>query len=269
MFFAPWLAEKMNMPTIDLCGVSIHNLSFAETLAAFEEIIDAAKPSFAVTPNVDHIVKLQNDEGFRRIYRQAALVLADGMPLLWAARFLGTPLKEKISGSDLFPRLCEMAAEKGWKVFFMGGRPGAAEKAGQVLTRRHPELKVVGACCPAFGFEKDDAENCRIVAMIRAAAPDIVFVGLGAPKQEKWIDRHKDEYGAPVSVGIGVSFEFVAGMVRRAPAWMQKAGLEWFWRIIQEPGRLWKRYLVDDMQFFALVWKQKREKTVQDRKNRL
>ena len=240
-----------------ICEVSIDNINFKESLKFIEELIHSRKSTFIVTPNIDHIIKLQRDTEFREVYRHADLVLADGVPLLWAASFLGTPLKEKISGSDLFPKLCEAAAQKGWRLFFMGGREGAADKAAEVLTQRYPGLNVVGTYCPPFGFEKDDAENKKILGLIRAVKPDILFVGLGAPKQEKWIYRHKDQYQVPVSIGIGVSLEFAAGMVKRAPVWMQKAGLEWFWRLMMEPGRLWKRYLIDDIQFFWLVLKQK------------
>lgn len=242
---------------VSIGGIQITNLSFFDCLDRIGHCVGKSAQAFIVTPNIDHIIKLQRDAEFREVYKHADLVLADGVPLLWAASFLGTPLKEKISGSDLFPKLCEVAAQKGWRLFFMGGREGAADKAAEVLTQRYSGLNVAGTYCPPLGFEKDDAENKKIVGLIRAVKPDILFVGLGAPKQEKWICRHKDRYQVPVSIGIGVSFEFVAGMVRRAPVWMQKAGLEWFWRLMMEPGRLWKRYLVDDMQFFWLVLKQK------------
>ena len=245
------------MQIINICGINIHNVSFNETLDVIDGLIKARKPVSVVTPNIDHIIKLHKDEVFRKTYERASLVLADGMPILWAAKFLGTPLKEKVSGSDLFPKVCEMAAKQGWRLFFMGGREGAARKSAEILNRRYPDLMVIGTYCPPFGFEKDPVENEKIVGIIRASKPDIVFVGLGAPKQEKWIDKYKDAYGAPVSIGIGVSFDFVAGMVKRAPGWMQRVGLEWSWRLMMEPGRLWKRYLVDDMQFFWLVLKQK------------
>jgi N-acetylglucosaminyldiphosphoundecaprenol N-acetyl-beta-D-mannosaminyltransferase len=202
-------------------------------------------------------MKLQNDAEFRQIYDNASLVLADGMPLIWASKFLGTSLKEKISGSDLFPKLCKVAAEKGYRLFFMGGRPGAALKAAEVLRDRYPDIQIVGTYSPPFGFENDREENDKIVRAIKNAKPDILFVGLGAPKQEKWIYKYRNDYQVPMSIGVGVSFEFVSGMVKRAPLWMQRVGLEWFWRLMMEPKRLWKRYLVDDPVFFWLVLKQK------------
>ncbi|MCK9276029.1 MAG: WecB/TagA/CpsF family glycosyltransferase [Syntrophales bacterium] len=242
---------------IEICGMLIDNVSMSETVNRIKSFIRKKEPRMVITPNVDHVMKFQRNEAFRDVYRQAALVLADGMPLLWAARYLKTPLKEKVSGSDLFPLLCRVSAEKGYKVFFMGGRAGAADKAAELLSSRYPGLQIAGICCPPMGFEHDEEENRHVIECIKKARPDIVFVGLGAPKQEFWIHRYKKEYGAPVSIGIGVSFEFTAGMVKRAPVWMQHAGLEWSWRILMEPKRMWRRYLLEDTGFFLLIYKQK------------
>ncbi len=242
---------------INISDIKIDQCTMQEAVQATAGLIEGKKNGYIVTPNIDHIVMLRKDAEFRRIYEEASLVLADGMPILWAARFLRTPLREKISGSDLFPKLCKMAEEKGYRVFFLGGRSGAAEKASKALTKRYPKLQIVGTYCPPFGFENDIDENRKIVSMIIESHPDILFVGLGAPKQEKWIYKHKDQYHVPVSVGIGASFEFLSEMVKRAPKWMQDAGLEWFWRLMMEPKRLWKRYLVNDPVFFWLVIKQK------------
>jgi len=202
-------------------------------------------------------VNLQRDPEFREIYDQAALVLADGVPLLWAARFLGTPIREKLSGSDVFHDLCRLAAERGFRVFFLGGREGAAMRAAEVVRRRYPGLRVVGVYSPPFGFERDHGEGARIDAMLTEARPDLLLLGLGSPKQEKWAARNSSRLGIPVTMGIGITFEYTAGMVRRAPAWMQTVGLEWFFRLLMEPGRLWRRYLVDDPRFFWLVLKQR------------
>lgn len=156
-----------------------------------------------------------------------------------------------------FPRLCERATRKGYRLFFLGGRPGAARMAKERLERKFPSISIVGTHCPPFGFERDARENEKIEAMIRSVSPDILLVGLGAPKQEKWIYRHHKRLDVPVSIGVGASFEFLAGMVKRAPQWMQGTGLEWFWRLMMEPGRLWKRYLIRDMRFFHLILRQK------------
>ena len=244
------------MKHVNIASVRIDNVSFSEAVARIEELITRRRTAFVVTPNVDHVVRLERDESFRTIYQNASLVLADGVPLLWAARFLGTPFQEKISGSDLLPRLCGVAAEKGYQLFFLGGRPGAAEKAADNLRRIYPEIKITGIYSPPMGFEKDHTELEKINGMIKKAAPDLLFVGLGSPKQEKWIYANKEICKVPVSIGIGVSFEFMAGIVKRAPRWMQKIGLEWLWRLAMEPVRLWRRYLGDTV-FFWLIIRQK------------
>lgn len=247
----------MTKNKVNICNILIDNVTMQETLNAIEGFIAEGKPCYMTTPNIDHIMLYQADPEFALCYDEGALCVADGMPILWAANFLGTPLKEKVSGSDLVPRVCELADQKGYKLFFLGGRPGAADAATEKLCKSLMNLKVVGKYAPPFGFEKDDIELKKIVRMIKEARPDILFVGLGAPKQEKWIKKYYQELGVPVSMGVGVTFEFIAGIVKRAPKWMQMAGLEWFWRLCMEPGRLWKRYLIDDMQFFGLVLKQK------------
>jgi N-acetylglucosaminyldiphosphoundecaprenol N-acetyl-beta-D-mannosaminyltransferase len=247
-----YMADRVN-----ICGVMIDNLTFVEALDAIDSFLGGGGFHSIVTPNVDHIVKLQEDAEFRCVYDNASLVLADGMPLLWASKYLGTPLCQKISGSDIFPLMCERAEQNHKSVFFLGGRPGAADAASEKMKSRFPNLVIAGTYCPPYGFEHDQEENERIIRMIRETAPDILFVGLGAPKQEKWVEKHRNDLGVPVSIGIGVTFEFVAGMVKRAPVWMQRIGLEWFWRVLNEPKRLFRRYFIDDFRFFGLVRRQK------------
>jgi len=242
---------------IDIGGIPLDNLTLDECLTRFDELITKREPVYVITANVDHVVKLAKNPAYRKVYDEAALNLADGVPLMWAGKFLGTPLKKKISGSDLLPIVCRESARKGYRLFFMGGRQEAAELAAIKFREQFPGLQIVGTYCPPFGFEKDNAENEKIISMIRDSKADILFVGLGAPKQENWICPNRFKYNIPISIGVGASFEFAAGMVQRAPVWMQKIGLEWFWRIIMEPGRLWRRYLVDDMLFFPLIFKQK------------
>jgi N-acetylglucosaminyldiphosphoundecaprenol N-acetyl-beta-D-mannosaminyltransferase len=242
---------------VNLLGVEIDNVDLSEALERISTLVQERRPSLVVTPNVDHLVNLQSDAEFREIYRSAALVLTDGVPLLWAARFLGTPIREKLSGSDIFSDLCQLAAERGFRVFFMGGREGAAEQAAELMRAKHAGLQVAGAYCPPFGFERDPAECERIDRMLTEAKPDLLFVGLGSPKQEKWAAQNSARLGIPVSIGVGITFEYTAGMVRRAPPAMQAAGLEWLFRLAMEPRRLAKRYLVNDPKFFWLVLKQR------------
>jgi len=242
---------------IAMCGAPIDNVSMNEAIESIETLINERHAAMVVTPNVDHIVKLQRDAELNNIYQKADLILPDGMPILWGAFFLGTPLKEKVSGSDLFLKLCEMSSKRGYRLFFLGGRPTAAVKAAKALQTLYPNLNICGIYSPPLGFEQDQHENKRIIAMINESQPDILFAGLGCPKQEKWIYIHKNACQVPVSIGIGASFEFVAGLVKRAPVWMRQAGLEWFWRFLQEPKRLWRRYFIEDMSYFWLLLKQK------------
>ncbi|MCP4133784.1 MAG: WecB/TagA/CpsF family glycosyltransferase [bacterium] len=242
---------------VNICGIEIDNLDLEGALERFDQMVKNKKPSIVVTPNLDHIVNYQKDEDFQRIYNSASLVLADGVPLLWAGKFLGTPIREKLSGSDVFHDICRVGAEKGYRFFFMGGREGAAAQTAEIMQQRHPDIKIVGFYCPPMGFENNEEESAKIAKMIKKAKPDIMFLGLGSPKQEKWADRFSAELGIPITVGIGITFEYTCGMVQRAPVWMQKVGLEWFYRLIKEPKRLWKRYLINDPRFFWLVLKQR------------
>jgi len=221
------------------------NVTLAEAVARIDALVRAKRPALVVTPNVDHLVRLQQDREYAALVARADLVLADGQPIVWQSRLLGTPLKERVAGSDLFPRLCEHAAATGHRVFFLGGDVGAAEAAGRALQQRFPSLQVVGTYCPPHGFEADREECRRAVEAVRAAAPDLLFIGLGSPKQERWAAQHSSALGPLVALGVGISFSFVAGFVQRAPAWMRRCGLEWFHRLCMEPRRLWKRYLTD------------------------
>ncbi|MFP4173863.1 MAG: WecB/TagA/CpsF family glycosyltransferase [Candidatus Hydrogenedentota bacterium] len=239
----------------EVCGVPMARMDFQELCAAIGERIRQRTPGFVVTPNVDHICLFHRRADMRAAYREAFLALPDGIPLLWAARLLGRPLKEKLSGSDLVPSLSAWAAKEGHSVFCFGAAEGVAEKAAQKLQEQYPGLKVAGVYSPPLGFEGDPMENRRAIDAIRKARPDICFVALGCPKQELWLLEHYEDIGVPVSLGIGAGLDFVAGKVRRAPRCVQRIGLEWLWRLLQEPRRLWRRYLVEDALFFSLVWR--------------
>ncbi|MDF5730699.1 MAG: WecB/TagA/CpsF family glycosyltransferase [Rhizonema sp. PD38] len=249
----------MNYSTrVNICGVHINRYSFDEVVEQIvHHVIARSAPQYVVTPNAQHIVILQHDSLFRKIYQKALLVVPDGVPLLWAAKLFGTPLSGRVNGTDLFERLCQVSSERGLKVFLLGGRPGASDKTAQVLQARYPNLQIVGKYCPPYGFESDSKELQRINSAVQEAAPDILFVALGAPKQEYWIYDNYQQLGVPVSIGIGVSFELVSGMIKRAPKIMQGAGLEWLFRLIVEPQRLCQRYLVGNTVFILLVLRQK------------
>ncbi len=211
--------------------------------------------AYIVTPNVDHIVRLETDEKLQKAYAGASLVLTDGQPLIWISKWLGTPIKEKISGSDLFPRVCQLAAKKGYRMYFLGAAPGVAETAAQKLEASCPGLQVVGTYSPAYGFEKDEDQVREVWRKIHEAKPDILIAALGTPKQEIFLWEHRDELAGMLGIGIGAGLDFAAGNVKRAPRWMQKCGLEWFYRLCSEPKRLFKRYLIDDLKILPIVWK--------------
>jgi N-acetylglucosaminyldiphosphoundecaprenol N-acetyl-beta-D-mannosaminyltransferase len=207
-------------------------------------MIASGRPHYAATANVDFVVQAMEDIELRRILMDAHLVLADGMPLVWASRWLGNPLPERVTGSDMVPRLLARAEEKGWRVFFLGGSPGSVAAAARNVQAKHPALNLVGAYSPPFRplLEMDHAD---ILHRIRAARPDLLLVAFGCPKQEKWINMHYREAGVPLCVGVGATIDFLAGTVSRAPRWMQRSGLEWVYRLAQEPGRLFRRYAAD------------------------
>lgn len=250
------MGQSANKDRVIMCGVSFSNIDRRRLFTDIGHAISDRTPRYIVTPNVDQVVMLYKSDELRRIYEGAWLSLVDGMPLILAGRILGVRFKEKLSGSDLFGEICALSSEKGYSVFFLGGKPGSAQKSAEILMSRHPNLRVVGVYAPPYGFEKDAKENRKVIDMLKEAKPDMLFIGLGAPKQERWIHNNIAEYGAPISMGIGGTFEFTAGIVKRAPAWMQNMCLEWLWRLVMEPGRLWKRYLVDDMLFFWILLKE-------------
>lgn len=243
------------MARIKFMNTEIDNLTMEEALDAIDDLIRQNKNAYVVTPNVDHIVQLEAGGELCEVYKNADLILTDGKPLLWIAKWYGTPIKEKVSGSDLFPRLCEMAARKGYNMFFLGAAEGIAAKAAENLTERYPELNVVGTYSPPYGFEKDIAEMQKITTMIKKVKPHILIVGLGCPKQEKFILHNREKLGVPISLGLGASFDFEARNIKRCPKWMADHGLEWLFRITQDPKRLVKRYLVDDVKIFRFAWK--------------
>lgn len=233
-------------------GCTVHNIDRAEAVRLMLDAAQDPEPSFAVTPNVDHVVMLRRLPEFRAAYDRASIVTADGMPLLWAARLKKTPLKQRVCGSDLVGPLCEGAAAKGLSVYLLGGRPGAAEEAARRLQERYPGLKIAGTACPPMGFHSDPVENSKVIDAVLEAKPDILFVGLGAPKQELWMSENLEKLQVPFSIGVGASIEFTAGYVQRAPGWMQNSGLEWAYRIYRD-RRLVKRYLWNDLPFITYL----------------
>lgn len=210
---------------------------------------------YVVTPNVDHAVMFQEHSGLRAAYADASLVLADGAPVVLASRLLRRPLPQRVTGSDLAPAIFENAAERGGiSVFLLGAAPGVGDRAASNITQRWPSVRVVGVDSPPLGFEKDESHNADIVQKLAAVTPDILIVGLGAPKQELWIHQHRAVIQAKAALCIGATIDFLAGEKARAPVWMRRAGLEWLHRMATEPRRLLKRYARDAVVFPRLLW---------------
>jgi N-acetylglucosaminyldiphosphoundecaprenol N-acetyl-beta-D-mannosaminyltransferase len=228
-------------------------LTFAQALDAIEALVVAGRGGSVFTPNVDHVVNADDNPSFRAAYAAASLSLADGQPLVWTSRLLGAPLPEKISGSDLIFPLMKRAAERRWRVYLFGGGPGVAEKAAQVLTEQFG-VTIVGCEAPRISLEPDPAVDGPVVERIRKANPQLLLVALGAPKQELWLHRAGAAIRPTVGVGVGASLDFVAG-ARRAPRWMSRAGLEWLFRLLQEPRRLARRYLINDPKFLLILYR--------------
>jgi N-acetylglucosaminyldiphosphoundecaprenol N-acetyl-beta-D-mannosaminyltransferase len=215
--------------------------------------LSEGRGGWIVTPNLDHLRRLVHDADYAELCEGATLRVADGMPLVWASRLQGTPLPERVAGSNLISSVSAAAAAAGHSVYLLGGNEGTAAAAADVLRSRHAELIVAGTCCPPLGFEHDPAAMAAITAELESADPDIVLVGLGSPKQERFIRQLKPHFPRTWWLGIGISFSFVCGDVKRASPLVQRIGLEWISRLAQEPRRLAHRYLIQGLPFAAAL----------------
>lgn len=233
----------------------IDNVTEEEAIRHIEGCIRDRKIGYVITPNVDQIVRIEKDLYFKEICDHAELLLVDGHPLMWIAKWYGKPIKEKICGSDLVPHLCKIAAEKGYRIFFLGAAEGVAAKAAKNLKIQYPEIQIVGTYSPPFGFEKDQKELDHINKMLRNSNADLLFVGMGVPKQDRFIYENMKKYQIPMSFSIGATIDFIAGEQKRSPRWMTTHGVEWIYRLFHDPKRMFKRYIVDDMKIFRLAWK--------------
>jgi N-acetylglucosaminyldiphosphoundecaprenol N-acetyl-beta-D-mannosaminyltransferase len=252
-------------PRLWIGHIPIDRLAFAEALESVKGLVETRRGGTVFTPNVDHIVMAEDDEAFRKAYARTDLSLADGMPVVWASRLLGSPLPAKISGSDLVPPLMDLADGSGWRVYLLGGGEGVAHRAAENLARTHEHLQIVGAASPRIDLSTPRSARQSVVEEVRRTSPDLVLVGLGAPKQEMWIDESIDQLRPAVLLGVGASIDFLAGTARRAPRWVSAWGLEWLYRLAREPFRLWRRYLVRDPRFVGIVLRERAARHSLDR----
>ena len=245
-------------------NIQVDDVDFNEAVDRIMEFAaeDEYNCRLLVTPNVDHIIKIETDEEFAALYKTADLITPDGKPLMWIGESFSCPLKEKISGSDLLPPVCERAAKEGRSIFFFGTSDEVIAKAKEKLCEKYPGLNIVGGYAPPMGFDKKQGEIERAVKQINKVGADILVVGLGSPKSEKFIARNRHRLKTKVALPIGAAIVFAAGMQKRAPEWMSSMGLEWFYRFLQEPGRLFRRYFIEDIRIFFLALKY-RDRTVE------
>ena len=244
--------ERSVPETIDILGVSVSAIDMPMALETIEGWIAERHSNYVCFRDVHGVMLCQKDEALMRIHGSAGLVAPDGMPLVWVGRLMGARRMRRVCGPDLLPALCERSLARGYRHFFYGGAPGVAERLAEALQARFPGLAVAGTFTPPFRPLTGE-EDAAAVRTINASKADIVWVGLSTPKQERWMAEHLGRIQAPVMLGVGAAFDFHAGAVRRAPRWMQRSGLEWLFRLLAEPRRLWRRYLVLAPKFVVLA----------------
>ncbi len=247
------------MKTVNILNVAIHNLSLSELLERLSR-----HGGVVVTPNVDHLMKWRKDHELRAAYQQSDYCICDSKIIQYASKFLGDPIHEKISGSDLFPAFYQYHQKnEDIKIFLLGAKEGVARLAQEKINQSVGRNIIIDSYSPSFGFEKDEQECQKIIERIKQSGATVLAVGLGAPKQEKWIVKYKNQLpNIKIFLAIGATIDFEAGHKPRCPKWMSEVGLEWFYRLSSEPKRLWKRYLVDAVPFFWLVFQQKLSTTI-------
>lgn len=250
---------KSDYDILKLIGVKINILTSHELYEKIISIINSncMDKKIIFTPNVDILVTAESDKDFKKILNAADFNIPDGKPLIWASKFLGEPLKEKISGSSLFFKLCEIASLTDLSFFLLGGAPGVSDKAKKKLEETYPNIHIVGSYSPPFGFENNLTEERKIISLVNEVSPDILVLGFGAPKQEKWILKNREQLNFGVALGLGATIDFAAGIKKMPPEFIKTIGFAWLWRLLSEPKRLWKRYLIKDMKFFWYVFQQK------------
>jgi N-acetylglucosaminyldiphosphoundecaprenol N-acetyl-beta-D-mannosaminyltransferase len=249
---APDQALLPPLQRVNVLGVGVNPVSPAQALAVIEGWIAAKDRQYVCVSGIHGVMESQRDEDLRAIHNAAGMVVPDGMPLVWLSRLQGFDQVERVYGPDLLLSCCDRSLSRGYRHFFYGGGPGVPERLVQRLQARFPGLLVVGAYSPPFRA-LTPAEDIEVVDRINGAQPDIVWIGLSTPKQERWMAEYRERLTAPVFVGVGAAFDFHAGLKRQAPRWMQHSGLEWMFRLLAEPRRLWRRYLRNNPLFVCYI----------------
>jgi N-acetylglucosaminyldiphosphoundecaprenol N-acetyl-beta-D-mannosaminyltransferase len=245
------------MSRIKFLNTFIDSLTAQEAKERVDQMVQDKKTQYVVTPNTDIVMLMQKNPDLLEICNNADLILTDGEMVVKLSKFLGNPIKERVAMTDFVWDVCDLAVEKNYKLFLFGGRENVLEIGRARIQEKYPTLNICGSYSPPLGFEKNSLELSKALDIIKNSNADILIVFLGCPKQERFIAKYKDMYQVPVSITMGGCIDFIGADIRRAPLWMQKNGLEWFFRFAQEPKRLFKRYFIDDMKIFPLVMKYK------------
>jgi N-acetylglucosaminyldiphosphoundecaprenol N-acetyl-beta-D-mannosaminyltransferase len=236
--------------------IDVDKVTNQEVLRMVQTFIESGKSHQIITANVDFCMLARTDPEFRDVVNAASLCVADGMPLVWASKYLGSPLPERVNGTNLVYALCREGQVRHYRFFLLGAEDEVCASAAEILARDYPGLEIAGCYSPPFG-PFSDVENQRIVRKVREACPDILLVAMGPPRAQKWIAAYQEACRVPVAIGIGGALDFVAGKYKRAPVWMQDHGFEWLFRLCVDFRRLWQRYLIRDMPFIPLTFRQR------------
>ena len=242
----------MSIARTNILGVGVSAVNMDLAVAAIEGWIQRSEPHYVCVATVNNITECQRDPEFRRIHARSGMVTPDGMPLVWLSQLKGARHVKRVYGPDLMLEMSQVSVEKGYRYFLYGGGEGIADRLASKLIERYPGLQIVGTDTPPFSPLTTEEDQAAI-ERINAAKPDIVWVGLSTPKQERWMASHVHKLNVPVLIGVGAAFDFHAGVKKQAPHWMQRSGLEWLHRLACEPRRLWKRYFINNPWFVGLV----------------
>lgn len=247
------------MNSVRILNARVLNGTMGEMIDMADEAIKTRKQIFGTGINLNQLYLMRKNPEFAYAIDRAVLCPPDGTPVMWIAEWMGRPLKQKVVGPDVTLALCELAAKNHYKVFILGGKIGSAEKALENIRERYGYFEAE-YYCPPFGFEKDEAEVRKIVKLLADSQSDILLMALSAPKQEIFVEKYRREFSIPVIFGAGIAIDYYAGRIRQAPQWVNRIGMEWLYRLVQEPGRLFERYIVHDIPtlLFMIGWARRR-----------